>query len=72
MGYAVFLRNSPREEAPGLDHRLAPVLALGLLGILGLGVACCWVAYQVRNGYTPRQEPSCPELDLPAGAPCLG
>jgi membrane-associated phospholipid phosphatase len=50
VAYAVFLRNSPREGAFGLDHRLAPVLALGLLGILGLGVACCWVAYQVQAG----------------------
>ncbi|MFL6234723.1 MAG: phosphatase PAP2 family protein [Thermoanaerobaculia bacterium] len=50
VAYALFLRNPPREETPELDHRLAPVFALGLLGILGLGVACCWVAYQVSGG----------------------
>jgi membrane-associated phospholipid phosphatase len=48
--YGVFLRNDPREEIPELDRRLAPVLALGILGILGLGVACIWVVYQRSVG----------------------
>jgi membrane-associated phospholipid phosphatase len=50
VAYAVFLRNDPREEIPELDRRLAPVLALGILGIIGLGVACFWVVYQRRAG----------------------
>jgi membrane-associated phospholipid phosphatase len=42
----IFLRNYQRGEIPDLDRRLAPVLALGILGILGLAVACFWVAYE--------------------------
>jgi membrane-associated phospholipid phosphatase len=50
VAYAVFLRSDPREEIPELDRRLAPVLALGILGIIGLGVACFWVVYQRSAG----------------------
>jgi hypothetical protein len=49
LAYGVFLRGYPREEIPELDRRVAPVLALGILGILALGVACFWVAYQMRG-----------------------
>ena len=49
VAYTVFLRNYPREEVPDLDRRLAPVLALGIFGTLGLGVACFWVAYQLSG-----------------------
>lgn len=47
--YSVFLRND-RDETPELDRRVAPVLALGLLGILGLGVAGFWVVYRLSGG----------------------
>lgn len=50
VAYAVFLRNDPREEIPELDRSLAPVLALGILGILGFGVVCFWVVYQRSAG----------------------
>ena len=46
--YAVFLRGYSRASVPDLDRRLAPVLALCVGGIAGLGVACFWVAYQLR------------------------
>ncbi|HSU84087.1 MAG TPA: phosphatase PAP2 family protein, partial [Thermoanaerobaculia bacterium] len=49
VAYAVFLRKSPREETPEV-YRVAPVLALGLLGALGLAVACFWVVYQGSIG----------------------
>lgn len=49
VAYVVLLRNYPGEEIPELDRRLAPVLALGIIGILGLVVACFWVAYQLTG-----------------------
>lgn len=45
--YVVFLKNYPREQVPELDRRLAPVLALCVSAIVGLGVAAYWVAYLV-------------------------
>lgn len=46
----VFLRNDPREGIPELDRRLAPVLALGIIGFIGFLVACFWVVYQSSVG----------------------
>lgn len=45
--YAVFLRNYSRANIPELHCRLAPILALCVSGIIGLGVVCFWVAYQL-------------------------
>jgi membrane-associated phospholipid phosphatase len=45
--YAVFLRGEPRANVPELDRRLAPLLALVVAGIVGLGFACYWVAYML-------------------------
>lgn len=47
---AVFLRNYSRANIPELHRRLAPVLALCVSGIVGLGVVCFWVAYQLKAG----------------------
>lgn len=49
VAYVVFLRSYPREAIPELDRRLAPVLAAGIIGILGLVVVCFWVAYQMSG-----------------------
>ena len=49
VAHVVFLRNYPREEIPELDRRLAPVLGLCIIGIIGLGVACFWIAYRVSG-----------------------
>jgi len=46
--YAVFLRGYSRANVPALDRRLAPVLALCVAGLVGLGVGCFWVAYRLR------------------------
>ena len=48
VAYAVFLRNYSRANIPELHRRLAPVLALCVSGIVALGIACFWVAYQLR------------------------
>ena len=45
VAYVAFLRRYPRAAIPELERRLAPVLALGILGSLGLLVAGLWVAY---------------------------
>jgi len=44
---AVWLRSYSRENIPDLDRRLAPALAVCVGGIIGLGVACFWVAYRL-------------------------
>ena len=46
---AVFLRTYSRAHIPEVDRRLAPVLALCVIGIVGLGMACFWVAYQLKG-----------------------
>lgn len=46
VAYAVFVTSYPRERVPELERRLAPVLALGILGVLGLAVACAWVVHE--------------------------
>jgi len=48
--YSVFLRGFSRASIPELDRRLAPGLALCVGGIVGLGVMCFWVAYQLGIG----------------------
>jgi len=45
--YAVFLRTYSRASVPDPHRHLAPALALCLSGIVGLGVACFWVAYHL-------------------------
>lgn len=42
---AIFLRNVRQEQIPSLDRRVAPALALCILGAIALGVAGSWVAY---------------------------
>jgi membrane-associated phospholipid phosphatase len=44
---AVFLRSYSRANIPDGDRRLAPILALYVTGLVGLGAACFWVAYQL-------------------------
>lgn len=49
VAYAVFLRSYSRAHIPTLDRRLAPALALCVTALVGLGVACSWVAYLLTN-----------------------
>jgi membrane-associated phospholipid phosphatase len=46
--YVLVLRGYARQNVPELDRRLAPVLALGVLGVVCLGVAGFWVVYAVN------------------------
>jgi membrane-associated phospholipid phosphatase len=47
--YVVFLRTFPRKSIPELDRRVAPILTLSIIAILGLAVACFWVVYEIRG-----------------------
>jgi membrane-associated phospholipid phosphatase len=49
VAYAVFLRRYPRGQIPASERRLAPVLALGSLTLIGLGIFCFWVAYRLSG-----------------------
>jgi hypothetical protein len=46
LAYGVFLRSSPREAIAERDRCLAPLRALGVVGIFGAVVACFWVLYK--------------------------
>ena len=46
MAYVVFLRSYPREVTAARDRRLAPLRALGVIGIFGIMAACLWVLYK--------------------------
>ena len=46
---AVFLRAYPRDRIPERDRRLAPIFALGTMAIIGLGVACFWIVYELTG-----------------------
>ena len=45
----LILRDYPRRNVPELDRRLAPVLALGVLAVVVLGIVGFWVAYQLNG-----------------------
>jgi len=47
--YAIFLRSYPRDDIPDLERRLAPVLALCIIGIVVLALAGFWVAYRLSG-----------------------
>ena len=49
VAYLGILRSYPRENIPELDRRLAPVLAVGVLGLVCLGMIGFWVVYQLRG-----------------------
>lgn len=49
VAYVIFLRGYPRSEIPELDRRLTPVLAVGLLAIIAVIVACVWVVYRATG-----------------------
>ena len=46
VAYTLLLRPYSRGNIQELHRRLAPILALGVAGIVGLALACMWVIYQ--------------------------
>ncbi len=46
----VFLRRGRDDGVPDLDRRLAPILAAGVMGLVGLVAAGFWVAYRLGAG----------------------
>jgi membrane-associated phospholipid phosphatase len=47
VAYLVFLHNYRRDAVPELERRLAPLLALGVIGFVGLVLGGFWIAYRV-------------------------
>lgn len=46
--YALFLRGYPRSAIPERDRTVAPALALGVAGVVSLGVLGFWIIYRMR------------------------
>ncbi len=51
VAYLVFLRGFPREEVPELDRRVAPVFAVGTMGIVVTALAGLWVVYWMSGRF---------------------
>jgi membrane-associated phospholipid phosphatase len=49
VAYVLIVRRYPRRNVPELDRRIAPVLALAVLAVIGLGVVSFWLAYQFNG-----------------------
>lgn len=49
VAYLIILRGYPRGSVPELDRRLAPMLALAVLVLVGLGVVGFWIAYRLQG-----------------------
>ena len=47
--YVVILRGYHGPNVPELERRLAPMLALGVLAVVGIGVFGFWVAYHLAG-----------------------
>jgi membrane-associated phospholipid phosphatase len=46
VAYGVFLRNGSPDQGSEIDRRAAPVLAMTLIGLLGIVTFCFWAVYQ--------------------------
>jgi len=47
LAHLAFIRGFPREAVPGLERRVAPLLALGAAGVYGVLLGGMWVAYRL-------------------------
>ncbi|HEX3070049.1 MAG TPA: phosphatase PAP2 family protein [Thermoanaerobaculia bacterium] len=49
VAYFAFLRGYRRDAIPDLERRLAPVLAFGIAGFIGVVLGAFWIAYRVTG-----------------------
>lgn len=49
VAYVVFLRGYSSDNIPPIERRVAPALALVVIGIVGVCIACYWVAYRASG-----------------------
>ena len=48
VAYVVFLRGCRRDQVPDVDKEVAPLMAFGAAGIVGLATVCLWIAYRLN------------------------
>jgi hypothetical protein len=49
VGYVLFLQTHSREAVSELDRRVAPAMALLVLGIIGIMTAGYWMVYEIQR-----------------------
>ena len=49
VAYVLILRGHARPNIPDLDRRLARALAVGILGVVALGVVGFWIVYRLQG-----------------------
>jgi membrane-associated phospholipid phosphatase len=48
VAHLVFLRGYRGEDIREAERRVAPALALGIAGIVGVGITCFWIVYRMN------------------------
>jgi membrane-associated phospholipid phosphatase len=50
VAHVIFLRGYPRSAIPPAERRVAPAIALVVMGLVGCAIGCYWIAYVVSGG----------------------